>query len=270
MRLRGFVVLGLCAGALVLAGCGGTGVLAARHPTRTPKTYGATPSASARVLRVVGLGDSVMAGTHCGCAGLAEEYGKALEARTGTQVRVTNLGTNGFVTTDVLHDLDHDPATRSAISQADLVVVTIGANDLVPELDQWQTTGCDSACFNGPAVQMGRNLQRVLAAITGLRIAHPGPVLVTDYWNVFTDGDVARQAGGQAQIDWTTEVTAVANQQICGAARSAGDTCVDLVAAFKGGGADPTPLLAADGDHPNAAGVRAIVHELLAATPADL
>ncbi len=269
MRLR-TVLLAVAVAALALAGCGGTAVLSAPHPTRKPTTYGATPSVSARVIRVVGLGDSVMAGTHCGCAGLAEEYGKALEARTGTEVRVTNLGANGLVTTDVLNDLEHDRTTRSAISDADLVVVTIGANDLVPQLDEWQTTGCDRACFNGPALEMGRNLQRVLAAITSLRIAHPGPVLVTDYWNVFTDGDVARQSGGQAQIDWTSEVTAVANQQICGAARAAGDTCVDLVAAFKGGGADPTPLLASDGDHPNAAGVRAIVRELLAATPTDL
>lgn len=257
-------------GVLALAACGETTVLSAPHPTRKPTTYGATPAANARVIRVVGLGDSVMAGTHCGCAGLAEEYGKALQARTGTDVRVTNLGANGLVTTDVLGDLEHDRATRAAIADADLVLVTIGANDLVPELDQWETTGCDQSCFNGPAVQMGRNLSRVLAAITGLRIAHPGPVLVTNYWNVFTDGDVARETGGQAQIDWTTEVTAVANDQICGAARSAGDMCVDLVAPFKGGGADPTPLLASDGDHPNAAGVRAIVRQLLAATPSDL
>ncbi|MCW2857331.1 MAG: hypothetical protein JWR52_2946 [Marmoricola sp.] len=247
---------------LLLAGCGGTAAPAARTAS-----YGATAAPAARVIRVVGLGDSVMAGTHCGCAGLAEEYGKALQARTGGRVQVTNLGANGLVTSDVLRDLQHDRSTRSAVSQADLVVVTIGANDLVPQLDEWETVGCDRSCFSGPAMQTGRNLQRVLAAIAALRISHPEPVLVTDYWNVFTDGDVARRTGGRAQIDWTTEVTTLANQQICAAARSAGDTCVDLVAAFKGGGTDPTPLLAADGDHPNPAGVRAIVAELLAATP---
>jgi lysophospholipase L1-like esterase len=92
-------------------------------------------------------------------------------------------------------------------------------------------------------------------------------VLVTDYWNVFTDGDVARSTGGQAQVDWSADVTAAANQQICAAARSAGDVCVDLVPVFKPGGSDPTPLLAADGDHPNAAGVQATVRALLASTP---
>jgi lysophospholipase L1-like esterase len=43
---------------------------------------------------------------------------------------------------------------------------------------------------------------------------------------------------------------------------------VDLVPVFKPGGSDPTPLLADDGDHPNAAGVQATVRALLAATPA--
>ena len=245
----------------LLAGCGAT----AAPPALAPATTSPTPAA--RVIRVVGLGDSVMAGTHCGCAGLAQEYGKALQARSGGRVQVTNLGASGSVTGDVLAGLQRDASTRSAISQADLVVVTIGANDLVPQFDEWETVGCDRTCYSGPATRMGRNLQRVLAAIKALRSGHRTPVLVTDYWNVFTDGRVARRAGGQAQIDWTTDVTAVANEQICSAARSAGDTCVDLVAAFKGGGADPTPLLAADGDHPNAAGIRAIVRELLAATP---
>jgi lysophospholipase L1-like esterase len=208
-----------------------------------------------------------MAGTHCGCAGLAEEYGAALAARTGDHVNTTNLGVDGMVTGDLLEDLESDAATRAAISPADLVLVTIGANDLLPELDAWQTTGCDQSCFHGPAVRMGHNLARVLTAINALRPGHADTVLVTDYWNVFTDGDVARSAGGQAQIDWATDVTTVANRHICAAARSAGDTCVDLVPAFKAGGADPTRLLAADGDHPDAAGVRAIVRTLLTATP---
>jgi lysophospholipase L1-like esterase len=268
VRLRvGLVAGGI--GLILLAGCGATPAVAPRAPTHRPVSYGTSPTTT-RVIRVVGLGDSVMAGTHCGCAGLAEEYAKALQARTGGRIQVTNLGANGLVTADVLADLDRDASTRNAISRADLVVVTIGANDLVPQLDEWETTGCDRTCFSGPAVRMGRNLKRVLAAIRALRISHPEPVLVTDYWNVFTDGDVARRAGGQAQIDWNAAVTAVANQQICAAVLSAGDTCVDLVNPFKGGGADPTPLLAADGDHPNAAGVQAIVDALLAATPAVL
>lgn len=218
-------------------------------------------------LRVVGLGDSVMSGAHCDCAGLAEEYASALADRSGMHVSVQNLGTDGAVTGDLLEDIQKDSTTRAAIENADVVLVTIGANDLLPQLDQWRSGGCDEACFAGPAAKMGQNLSAILTAVDSVRHGHRGTVLVTDYWNVFTDGDVARTTGGQAQVDWSTDVTAAANQQICAAARAADDTCVDLVPVFKPAGADPTSLLADDGDHPNNAGVQAIVQALLAATP---
>jgi lysophospholipase L1-like esterase len=96
-------------------------------------------------------------------------------------------------------------------------------------------------------------------------------VLVTDYWNVFRDGQVALDSDGAAERDWSVRVTNAANAAICKAARIQGATCVDLVAPFKGSGdRDPTPLLADDGDHPNAAGMKVIVAALMKATPNDL
>jgi lysophospholipase L1-like esterase len=221
-------------------------------------------------LRVVGLGDSVMAGTHCGCRGLVEEYAGALGRRTGRPVRVTNLGTDGAVTADLVRDLAGGRARR-AVAHADVVVLTVGANDLLPQRDAWRTSGCATPCFRSAARAVGRNLTRVLHRLAADRGGRTDHVLVTDYWNVFRDGQVALDTDGPDERAWSNRVTAAANREICGAARRRGAACVDLVAPFKGGGhRDPTPLLADDGDHPNAAGVRAIVAALLAATPADL
>ena len=141
---------------------------------------------------------------------------------------------------------------------------------LLPELDEWRSDGCDDSCFSGPAARMGQNLAKILAAVDAVQTGHHATVLVTDYWNVFTDGAVARMAGGQAQVDWSDDITAAANNQIWPAARRAGDTCVDLVPVFKPSGADPTRLLASDGDHPNAAGVQAIVSALLVVIAVEL
>jgi lysophospholipase L1-like esterase len=275
VRARARALTGVLA-LLLAAACAshGTGSGTARasgaasgSPTAPSTTQTGSTDPNAPVLHVVGLGDSVMAGTNCGCAGLAEEYGTALGTRDGAHVVVTNLGVGGLVTGDLLEDLQGDQGTRTAIAGADVVLVTIGANDLLPQLDEWRSDGCDESCFSGPAARMGQNLGKVLTALNAARAGHPATVLVTDYWNVFTDGDVARSTGGQAQVDWSADVTAAANDQICTAARTAGDTCVDLVPVFKPSGADPTALLASDGDHPNAAGVQAIVTALLAATP---
>lgn len=271
-------VTGRAAGLLVmtvlLAGCAAHSETPAapRAPVTSPSaTPDTSPSTAPNALRVVGLGDSVMAGTNCGCSGLVEEYADALARRTGRPVHADNLGDDGAVTDDVLSDLTSDRRTRSLAARADVVVVTIGANDLIPQLQTWRASGCPRHCFRTAAREVGRNLSRVLGTLTAARGGRSDHVLVTDYWNVFRDGQVALDSDGRAERSWSVRVTAAANTAICRAAQAARAVCVDLVRPFKGSGdRDPTPLLADDGDHPNAAGMKAIVAALMRATPDDL
>lgn len=247
----------------------------AESPSPSPFPFPASSPASSPgptgPLRVLGLGDSVMAGTHCGCSGLVEEYADALARRTGRTVHVDNLGSNGAVTTDLLHDLASDDDTRGLAARADVVVVTIGANDLIPQLDTWEASGCPAHCYTTAAQDVGRRLTRVLQVLAAARGGRTDHVLVTDYWNVFRDGDVALEYEGRAERDWSLRVTDAANAAICRAARATGAVCVDLVAPFRAAGhGDPTPLLADDGDHPDAAGMKVIVAALMQATPGDL
>lgn len=229
---------------------------------------GAGQSVAPRPLRVVGLGDSVMSSRHCDCAGPTVEYAAALSRRLGRAVTQTNLGRGGLVTGDVLQALRHDPATRRTVSRADVVLIIIGANDLMPEYHQWRAGPCGPSCFRHPAELMGDNVRRILHAVGALRPGRQDSVLVTNYWNVFADGAVARRQGGQYELDWNTVVTETANGAICRAAAATDTRCVDLVAPFKGDGSgDPTDLLLSDGNHPNARGVRAIVSALLASSP---
>ncbi|MCW2866824.1 MAG: hypothetical protein JWR20_1012 [Marmoricola sp.] len=253
--------------ALALAACGTT---AAAAPADRPTAgAAATPSPGAPdTLHVVGLGDSVMAGTNCGCAGIVEEYAAGLARSTRRHVTSTDLSDGGLVTDDVDKGLTDDGDQQQALRTADVVLVTIGANDLYPALDQWRSTSCDATCYGGLAERMGRTLSAVLDKIKAL-VPPSAQVLVTNYWNVFTDGAMTRRSVGQAQIDFSEDVTDAANRQICAAAQAHSDTCVDLLRPFKGTTAHPvdvTPLLAADGDHPDAAGVVVIVRALLAAT----
>ena len=231
---------------------------------------GATAPGSATT--VVGLGDSVMASTNCGCDGIVPEYAAALARRDHRSVVPVDLASNGAVTEDVLTDDLGNVAHRDAVALAGVVLLTLGANDLLPQLEKWRSSSCDSSCYGPPIRAMGQTLGRVLARIHAVRAGSTGPVLVTDYWNVFTDGEVARRDGGAAQVRWSAAVTAAANAAICSAARANHAVCVDLVAPFKGSTdtnrqQDPTPLLADDGDHPNAAGVKVIVRALMAHTP---
>jgi lysophospholipase L1-like esterase len=180
-----------------------------------------------------------------------------------------NLGI-GRLTAAGLRVLMTEPSsTARGVAQGDILLVTIGANDLMPLLSRWRASGCPATCYLPALDAVGSDLRAILTAAKDLRGRQPTRVLVTDYWNVFADGDVARASDGPAYLRWSDELTRALNSRICSVAQSAGAICVDLYAPFKGnGGLNPTPLLAADGDHPNAAGNRLISSALLAATQA--
>jgi lysophospholipase L1-like esterase len=218
-------------------------------------------------LSVVGLGDSVTAGTACGCTPFVERFAELLSARDGRSAVATNLGVAGLTTTSLAHQLAQTGPARSTES-ADLVVLTVGANDLGPLEDRWEASGCSASCIAPVVTAMARGLRVDLARIRAL--GRPGQrVDVTTYWNVFEDGDVADVQWGAGFAHWSDTVTRAANRAICSTARISGDTCVDLYTPFLStdGTRNPTALLASDGDHPDAAGHEVIARALLAATP---
>jgi lysophospholipase L1-like esterase len=220
-------------------------------------------------LHVVGIGDSVMAGTNCNCETIMTGFAHAIADRTARNVTATNLGVPGYTTSDLLDQLHQDANARSEVANADILIVIIGANDLGDAFDSWNQGDCGASCYQPQVDAMGTRLAAVLSLVRSLRAGQPMTVLVDNYWNVFTDGAVARADGGEEQIAWSGAVTNAANLAIVNAATRSGDRAVDLVKPFKNGGEeDPTPLLADDGDHPNAAGVQAIVAANVAAIPA--
>ncbi|HEY3408941.1 MAG TPA: SGNH/GDSL hydrolase family protein [Propionicimonas sp.] len=245
----------------------GTTVEVSPAQRTSPASASATPRSTPQAaLHVVGIGDSVMAGTNCNCETIMTGFAHAVADRTGRDVTAANLGVPGYTTSDVLDQLRNDADARSEVANADILIVIIGANDLGDAFDSWNESDCDATCYQPQVDAMQSRLASVLSLVRSLRAGQPMTVLVDNYWNVFTDGAVARADGGQEQIDWSSEVTGAANRAIANAARSSGDLTVDLVKPFKNtGDQDPTPLLADDGDHPNAAGVRAIVAANLAA-----
>jgi len=216
---------------------------------------------------VVGVGDSVTSATVCACTGFVESYAAHLPAEAGGPAREVNLGTDGL-TADGLRVLMTTPSpTAAGVAQGDILLVTIGANDLMPLLSRWRATGCPASCYSPAVDAVGADVRDILTAAKALRGQRPTRILVTDYWNVFADGDIARASEGPGYLRWSDELTRALNSRICSVARNAGAICVDLYTPFKGdGGLNPTGLLAADGDHPNAAGNRIISSALLAAT----
>jgi lysophospholipase L1-like esterase len=245
---------------------------AAPTPAATPspsavapaRTANPAPSASAAAVgpyRVVGLGDSVPAGSACSCTSYVALVGASEAARRGTRAAVTNLAQGGLTTADLLEQLE-EGSVRRAVAAADLVIVTVGANDF--DSSAVGDSSCSApalSCFQPVLQQQTSQVAAALREVRQLQAAHGGRTLVTGYWNVFLDGSVAA-AQGAAYVRNSVALTRAENALLAAAAAAQGATYVDVFTPFKGSGdRDDTALLAPDGDHPNAAG-----HGLLAST----
>jgi len=239
-------------------------------PTPSPSLTHAASGGARRPITVVGIGDSVTAGTNCNCQSFVGLYATDLASKRGLNTASVNLGVPGWTSSQLLQSLTQPGAFRDQVAKADILLVTIGANDLNP-LEAKQPSGCETACYSPLVDSVGNNLELIVAAARAAQPDHPPTILVTDYWNVFQDGDVGTAENGRSFQSWSDMLTLGANAQICNAAQRAGATCVDLYGPFKGNGSkNPTSLLAADGDHPNAAGHQLIASTLLANTPPQL
>jgi lysophospholipase L1-like esterase len=238
-------------------------------------THEATASTSARHTLVVGLGDSVPAAAGCTCTSFVTIYGDDVQRHTGSPNQTDNFAKNGLDTAGLMRQLG-DKSVADAVSHADLLTLTIGANDFSSAHDEYAAGTCGAPdgldCVQDTFPILRSNLTSILQKIRALAGKHPLGVRVNNYWNVFEAGEVARDKYGEDFSRQSDQLTQEVNAIICDVAVKAGDTCIDLYSAFKRATptGDPTALLAPDGDHPNQAGHNLIAETITAAGFAPL
>ena len=263
----GLVVLAACTRTAATPSASTAPSTGTASPSGTASSAGTPTPTAADVHRVLGLGDSVTAGSACGCVDFVRLLAHDLGLATGQDVAATNRGRPGQTSSQLLALVRGDAGVGADIRSADADVITIGANDLTPALQAWDAGGCDDACAQRDVGTVTSRVADVVHEVQALRGGRATRIIVTDYWNVFEDGEVARHnfpAEGRAA---TTTLTRNANQVIASTAHADGAVFVDLYDAFEDSGRDVTSLLAPDGDHPNAAGHALIARLLLDATP---
>jgi acyl-CoA thioesterase I len=229
--------------AALLAGC------AAPAPAATPA---ATPM-------VLTFGDSVPAGTACGCTPFPELYARRLDPGAVS----VNRARPGRTAADVRAELDTADAA-AAVRHADVVLIMAGANDVAAAFE----AGAGAAAYARTAAVLRRDMAAAVTRIRALR-GTTVTVLVLGYWNVVEDGAVGRADYGPGGTADAQAATHYADDALSEAAGAAGAQYLDTSPALKGddGATDPTGLLAPDGDHPNARGHAAIAAAVHAAVP---
>jgi lysophospholipase L1-like esterase len=219
---------------------------ASRHPARSSSS--AKPATTAPQLVV--LGDSVPAGTACQCVGFAGD----LSAKLGGTL--TNAAVAGLTSRGLVNQLN-DRILQRVLKVATVVTITVGANDFDESL-AGQPSCQNLACYDDAMAGLAVNMDTILTRIVGL-VPSTSVIVVTGYWNVFLDGQVGA-AKGPVYVQVSDALTRQVNSRMISASIVHTVDYSDIYTPFNGpGDQDDTALLAADGDHPNAAG-----HHLIA------
>lgn len=226
-------------------------------------------------VQVTVIGDSIPYGQHfCGsCLTFVDLYAAALDGRVRGTVGAENLSTADDLTGDRLVErITTDKDFRQGVSDADILIVTIGHND-----QPWNgpTSDCDAysdygefvwedytaSCIAAASQRHARRLTAVLDEAHRLRGNKPTVQIVTTDYNDFISH------GGDARIvvAKSKQILDSHRRATCQVAARVGAACVDVYAIFNGPtGSTPADgtFLAPDHTHPSADGQRAIARAL--------
>jgi acyl-CoA thioesterase-1 len=215
---------------------------------------------------VVGLGNSVASGTACSCVNFVGAYAALVAMGTNTKATVDNDAVPGSTSADVVNQLAKD-AVQAEIKSATTVLIMTGANDFNDAFDQVSLGAPATATYAPVATAVQENVTTTVEKIHALNAgAH---VVVLGYWAAMEDGAVAAKDYDGAAVAASIASTTSVNDALAVAAKATGAIYLSTYTAFKGatGTNDPTALLAADGDHPDAAGHQLIARTIYAALP---
>ncbi|MFD0681616.1 MULTISPECIES: GDSL-type esterase/lipase family protein [unclassified Paenibacillus] len=186
--------------------------VAAPQETVKPKE---TSFAAKDKIQIVALGDSLTAGTGDlsgrGYVGQAKEK---LEKQLGKPVFIlNNFAIPGFRTSNLLKDMQEKKGIDTALSQADLIVLTIGGNDLF-EGGQGVFNGQSDESFNPKAAleRMPDGLKRLEQILD--HVAKQNPTAVICYvglYHPFLDIDPNRE-GSLIIQKWNLSAFEIANR----------------------------------------------------------
>jgi len=157
----------------------------------------AAPRAQAAESRLyVALGDSLAFGAFAPIGrGYVPTYRNNIEAGTGIDVRLINLGIPGWKSGDLLSGLRGNLLFRLSVANASIVTWNIGGNDLASARNRYKDRTCggpdNQDCLREVVATFKTNWNSIVAEILSLRRASNTIIRTMDIYNPFVNEDRA-------------------------------------------------------------------------------
>jgi lysophospholipase L1-like esterase len=221
----------------------------------------------------VALGDSLATGFGA-FKGYVPRYDAYIETDTGVAVTRTNLGQNGWTSSQLLSALRTDPTFRRATREAEIVTWNIGGNDLRAARNTYKKGTCgginNQNCLRAGVAKLKTNWTAITAEVLELRSTENTIVRTMDIYNPYvrTDkvSDTWRNDGGMNDFQVFKRYVDKVNYHIATTSSTRGIPYARVYLAFNGttGAEDPKSkgYLSFDGLHPKDTGHRIIAGEL--------
>ncbi len=226
----------------------------------------------------VALGDSLATGFGA-FKGYVPRYEAYIETDTGVAVTRTNLGRNGWTSSQLLSALRTDPTFRRATREAEVVTWNIGGNDLRAARNSYKNGTCGGAdnqdCLRASVAKLKTKWTAIMAEVLELRSTSNTVVRTMDIYNPYVRTDKVSDTWqydcgmnycGMNDFDVFKRYVDEVNYHIATTSYAKGVPYAQVYLAFNGPNGDEDPkskgYLSFDGFHPNDTGHRIIAGEL--------
>lgn len=210
------------------------------------------------------LGDSLATGVGA-LQGYVPRYADHLEQDNAVSVDLTNLGQNGWTSSDLLDALQNSRRFRQTVSGGEVVTWNIGGNDLMDARDDYKAGTCggddNQDCLRATVATFKSNWDAIIVEILSLRSTSDTIIRTMDIYNPYVNED---KADGDFEVlkPYIDDV----NNHIATTATNNNIPYAQVYLAFNGPNGDEDPedkgYLSLDGVHPNDTG-HAVIAQLL-------
>jgi len=149
-------------------------------------------SAQTTTWKYTALGDSLATGIFAS-KGYVPRYRDAVQLDNRVSVSLTNLGQNGWRSSDLLAALQSDSTFRQSVTSAKVVTWNIGGNDLRRARDSYKAKTCGGSdnqdCLRSTVAEFQTNWDAIIVEILALRTPGTTIVRTMDIYNPYVGRD---------------------------------------------------------------------------------